>query len=247
MSLEQQAHYVELGKQLHEKEVKEKRFQDNFSILEEKFNKDTTSIKLKVSNIHTQTIQEIIENIDETSDKLYDDDEIYYILYSKFLKYKLEQSKKEIEKQKEDISDLETMNATYVEELEENDIEIEDILQNLEYNKNNYNYMFYFMFFCFSYMTINFITLLLYGEKKFNYFWHSVLYGLLYILEQIFNIVLHSFINIFYILKITSLQTFNTITYFWIPLSIIICAGYAGYQLYFLYKKYYKTRGLKED
>lgn len=225
MSLEQQSHFIELGKQLQEKEALEKRFNENLKTLEDKFNEDTTPVKLKVSNITKQTVPEIIEYIDNTSSKVYGDNEIYYILYAKMLKYKLKKTCKEIEKFKVEITDLESMNSGYVEELEEFDKERTRLTEDVDYYRNDYYYMLYFLLFSLFYITLNFVGLLIFGVDTYSNFWITIVNNLFYISTEFTNIIM----------------------YYYAENSIIIISGYCGYKVFLWYKKNYMNPNIKED
>lgn len=225
MSFEQQAHFIELGKQLQEKEALEKRFNENLKTLEDKFTEDTTDVKLKVSNITKQTIPEIIEYIQNSSSRMYGYNEIYYILYAKMLKYKLKKMGSEIQKFKDEISDLEGMNSGYIEELDEFDVERKKLQSDLKYYRDEYNYMFYFLVFSLAYLAINFISVFLFGIETYSNFWITIVNNLIYISTEITNIII----------------------YYYAETSIILISGYCGYQVFLWYKKNYMNPNIKED
>ena len=199
MSLEQQNHFIELGKQLQEKNARQERFNDNFSILEERFNFLTKDIKIKTDFAYTKPVSEITEYIDNNSEEIFDDNELDYILYSKFIKHKLKLADKEISKLKDEIDDLDTMNNTYVEELEEKDSEIKLLENQKEFYKNNYDNLGYFLTSMFIFLFINFVGLYFIGSENFDMFWGNIF-------SEIFNFIkIIIFIMMYYWLEFTTI------------------------------------------
>lgn len=193
----QEEQFVNLGKQLHEKEIREKRFKDNLEFLENIFTEKYQHIKMKKEQVYTESVPEMIEKLYDTYDL--DCDETDLVLYIKFLKFIIKQKDNEIKKEQETIEDLNEMSNSYLEEikeLEEKDKKNNDELLFRKYTINT-------LIFLGIYSTVNFTLLYFLGKNTFEEIWMYNITTVGYFLYNIFTFI-------FYVIQHT-----------WIPLLLL--------------------------
>jgi len=115
MSKFQEEEFINLGKQLYEKELLDKQYQKNYDLLKERFNRNV-EIEISKKEFQENTIDTIVWNLQEDFD--IDGDEISTLMYPRILEHKITDLENEIERTKEAQQDLDDMNNTYLEEID---------------------------------------------------------------------------------------------------------------------------------
>jgi len=163
----QQEQFINLGKQLQEKETREERFNENLKTLEKDFDKGYKDIKIKKDDIFTIGVNEILDKLYEKYEM--DCDETQLVLYVKFLKYIIKQKDNELKRDKESIEDLNEMSSSYLEEISE--LEEKETRKQAEYEF--YITMSYLVSTFCIYFLVNFLALYFVGRTSYDSFWIS--------------------------------------------------------------------------
>lgn len=265
-----QQEFIKLGKQLGQIEMREKTFQDNFDYLENKYNQNYSNIKIKKDMVYTKTIDFMINHIKENctleqnnNDLLninyHDPEKLHLILLIKFLKLKLSLKEDELQKEINNKKDIQEMNDSFVEELEEKDKIIHEI--KLDYNHLEYYsdiialYFLPFLLFFF----VNFVLLFLTDFKTYFYVWNQIIlqrynfisiYSLYHIYKNKYNIksliplTIFTILTNYYPIKTIDsifINTFNYLYYNNYSTYFIILSGIT-IGLYFAYNYFYKIK-----
>ena len=164
----QQEQFINLGKQLHEKEAREERFKANLKTLSDNFDERYKQIKIKKEDIFTLGSNEILDKIYENYEL--DCDESELVLYVRFLKYIIKQKDNELKRDKESIDDLNDMSSSYLEEI--NELEKREREMSEEYSR--YIAINYLLGVTSVYFLLNFLMLYLVGRTSFDGFWVSL-------------------------------------------------------------------------
>lgn len=115
MSKFQEEEFIKLGKHLYERELLNKKYQDNFKLLKNRFNHNV-EIYISKEEFQKDNIDTIVWNLQETYD--FDGSEISTLMYPRILEHKLAEQEKEIEIHKNAYTDLEAINHSNLEEIE---------------------------------------------------------------------------------------------------------------------------------
>lgn len=205
MSIQQQNMFIELGKQLLTKQQEEETYNQNLKFLEDKFSTINSNIKIKKKSIYTQSINEIIKTIDTTKFKVFDENIIYYVLYTKFLKHKINILQNDITQLKDENQYQDSINESFIEELNEKDDEIKSINSEKNFYKYHFNSIGKIFFILFTFLYINFVALYAFGTENFTFFWINFITSIVNLFLYLLYIIGKPFINIFINLNLQSL------------------------------------------
>lgn len=178
-----QQEFINLGKKMGQIEMRDNTFKENFDYLENHYNQNYQNIKIKKEMVYTKTTDFMINHIKENyksneedilNINYVDDEKIKLILLIKFLKLQMTIKDNELKKEIENKEDVQEMNESFIQELDEKDKIIQDLEKeniDLEFYINIFlHYIFPFLFFGY----INFLYLYNYGFETFHDTWIQI-------------------------------------------------------------------------